>query len=136
MCIFAALQQHVSSKVRKTWSLNEQIRCKKLALNVLWQNNLLGNTYLILAYPFWKLEPFYDLGLFLYPLKNHKTRGFFMLPGCIEKDQWHDLGYILLKNRPSTNFWYTTNFFGPNCDKFCNFPIQKHFAKYTFKIAI
>ena len=56
-----------------------------------------------------------------------------MLPESIEKDRWHDLGYILLKNRPSPNFWYKTIFFGPNYDRFCNFPLQKHFAKYTFK---
>lgn len=69
-------------------------------------------------------------------LKKSQNQRFFMLPGCIEKDQRHDLRYTLLKNRPSPNFWYTTNFFGHNYDRFCNFPIQKHFAKYRFKIAI
>ena len=40
-------------------------------------------------------KPFHATGLFLYPLKHQKTSCFLMFSGGIERNQWHELGWIV-----------------------------------------
>ena len=46
-----------------------------------------------LHWPGQVINPFHATGLFLYPLKYHKTSSFMMFSGGKKRDQWHNLDY-------------------------------------------